>query len=80
MAKAPTDAAIREYISGYYEQSENIVSFQIKQIGFSPEGPQCREAAVVVTFDDYNSEGPTRYTEELIWTLWLEDGQVYGYY
>lgn len=71
----PTDAAIREYLTGYYQQSEDYTSFNILSIGASTE-LNAREAQVHVTYD---SDGSV-IDETIYWTLWIEDGAVYGEY
>ena len=75
MTKAPTAAAVTEYLTGYYEQNEECVSFKIKGITRSVEGPHCLEAETTATWKE---EGSVFYHEKAIWTLWIEDGQVTG--
>jgi hypothetical protein len=80
---APTDAEIREYVSGYYESQDDCDRFKIKTIGASKEGPLCKEAAVYVEWNPAcEAGGPGGVESEVVqWTLWLEDdGQVYGEY
>lgn len=76
-ATAPTDAAIREYLSGYYEQGGDCDRFKIKSVGPSKEGPLCRDASVYIEYTSGECE-------TVRWTLWLEhDGSrfnVYGEY
>lgn len=77
---APTDAEVREYISGYYEQHEDCERFKIKAIGESPEGPLCRDVEVYTEWQNGDNVGnDTTYVETVTWTVWLEDdGTVYG--
>ncbi|MBF7012551.1 hypothetical protein QUC32_23160 [Novosphingobium resinovorum] len=74
MAKAPTDAQVREYITGYYESREDLERFKIKSIGSSREGPECRDVSV---YTEWGGSDP--FVETCTWTVWVEtDGTVYG--
>lgn len=74
MIKAPTDAQVREYISGYYEQHDECERFKIKSISASREGPECRDISV---YTEWGGANP--FVETVTWTVWIEqDGTVYG--
>lgn len=73
----PTDAEIREYLSGYYEQHDDYEKFKIKRIYPSQE-LNARDADVYTEYTDtMDGEGGV-ICETVHWTLWYEDGRVYG--
>jgi hypothetical protein len=70
--RAPTTDAVEEYLSGYYQHiPREYTSFAILSIRQGEE-PGTREAIVHVTWRGGSCE------EEIVWTIWNEDGAVFG--